>query len=165
MMFTNLIMVKKGTNEFFIEVAVYSQFAGALICKRKWSTFVTSIEDAQSVLSTFPNRDCQRTATSTSATHRFRATRSGDLCLTCRWDGDTMRFPQNGFFSNHVVIGSKTAETVYPGYVHIDRISSFQWRELQYARAPTPFFGVDPSNSGVGSSGNAEPAGNAEGDS
>jgi hypothetical protein len=93
MKFTNLNVTKIGRNEFYIEVQECISRAGLLRNTRKWSTYVSSIADAQSVLSLFPNRDCQRIGTSTRVAHRFRSARTGDLCFTVRWDGGAGSVP------------------------------------------------------------------------
>lgn len=144
MKFTNLVVVKKGQNEFLIEVVVYSQLAGTLICKRKWGYFAISIKEAQDVLSSFPNRECQRFGSSARCANRFRATRLGDLCFTVRWDGGCDSFPDMGVFHDHVVMGTPVAETIYPGYLHIDRISSSEWkRRVQWDISPINFTELD----------------------
>lgn len=93
MKFTNLTVTKTAPNEFLIDVQTYSALQGLLRNSYKWESYVSSVSELQAVLSTFPNRDCQRTGTSTRVAHRFRSTRVGDLCFTVRWDGDANGYP------------------------------------------------------------------------
>jgi hypothetical protein len=93
MKFTTLTVTKIARNEFLIELDESTSYSGLIQHSRKWRAHVHSIDDTQTVLSAFPNRDCQRIGTSTRAANRFRSTKIGDLCFTVRWDGGAGRYP------------------------------------------------------------------------
>lgn len=91
MLFTNLTVTKIGRNEFLVEVREFRSHGGLLRRTLAVEFYAHSIVETQNYLSTFPNRDCQRTGTTRRVANRFRSTRVGDLCFTARWDGGAGR--------------------------------------------------------------------------